>query len=188
MKYLINLYLKFKGWQFKNILPEDLGSCVVIGAPHTSNFDFLPAMGLIYNLKRHARFVIKDSWMKFPLNLFMVPVGAIGLDRDKIKEIGHQSTTDLMAHLFEREKDLFLLIAPEGTRKKVTEWKTGFYYIAQKAKVPLAIAYADHKTKTYGIGKIIFPTDYEKDMKDIMQFYKNILGCIPENFALDHRF
>ena len=178
---------KITGWKFVNNVPEEIRSFVMIGAPHTSNYDFIPAMAVSKLCKRNARFVIKSDWLKFPMNIIMVPAGAVGIDRDKIKE-KNQSTTDAMAHLFEEIPDLVLMISPEGTRKPNDNWKTGFYYIAQKAGVPLVLGYDDHAKKEAGLGLVIHLTDFETDMKKISDFYRTVSAAVPENFLLDKRF
>ena len=176
------------GWSFKNNIPDDLRSFVFIGAPHTSNFDFIAAMAISRFMKRNARFVIKIEWMRFPFNLFFGPLGAIGVDRSASKGEKNLNYTDLMSELFKNNPELVLMIAPEGTRKPNNHWKTGFYYIAQKANVPIVLGYADYKKKEVGLGKIIYPTDFESDMKTIMSFYADKHGRIEKNFLLDERF
>lgn len=187
LKAICRMIFDSTGWKYKSEIPDDLRSFIFLGAPHTSNNDFMPAMAVVTYMNRNAKFVIKDDWMKFPMNLVMKPAGAIGLDRKKLKE-GAASNTDAMAHLFKEYPELVLMIAPEGTRSPATTWKTGFYYIAQKANVPIVCGYADFKTKTAGCGPVIYPTDFEKDMTRIMDFYRGIEGCEPENFKLDSRF
>ncbi|MGE3610104.1 MAG: 1-acyl-sn-glycerol-3-phosphate acyltransferase [Bacteriovoracaceae bacterium] len=187
IRQICTLIIKLSGWKMINRIPDNLRSFVLIGAPHTSNYDFVPAMALSYLLKRNTKFVIKNEWTKFPLNLILGPAGAIGLDREKIKK-QHMSTTDSMANLFNQYSELVLMISPEGTRKPVEHWKTGFYYIAQKAKVPLVLASADYRLKELVVDKVIYPNDFNQDMKIIMDFYRNIQGKIPENFKLDSDF
>jgi len=188
LKVLCTLIFKASGWKFQNEVPENLRSFIFLGAPHTSNYDFIPAMALANLMKRNAKFVIKDDWMKFPLNLIMKPTGAIGLNRKKLKEEGHSSNTDVMADLFKKYPELVLMIAPEGTRAPTTNWKTGFFYIAQKANVPIVLGFADFEKKIAGTGPIIYPTDLEADMKAIMAFYKQVKGKEPANFKLDSRY
>jgi 1-acyl-sn-glycerol-3-phosphate acyltransferase len=188
LKSICTALFKASGWTFKSNLPDDLRSFIFIGAPHTSNHDFIPAMALSFLMKRNAKFVIKKEWLKFPLNLVLVPAGAIGIDRKKVKEKGGISTTDAMADLFKEYPDLVLMIAPEGTRSPNPNWKTGFYYIAQKANVPIVLGYADFSKKEAGIGLVIYPTNFEEDMKKIMHFYEGIEGKVPQNFKLDEKF
>ena len=179
--------LKVSGWKFVGELPDELRSFIFIGAPHTSNHDFAPAMAVAYHLKRNAKFVIKSEWLKFPMGIFLKPAGAIGLDRQKLK-IGNASNTDLMANLFHEYRELVLMISPEGTRSPNDHWKTGFYYIAQKAKVPIVLGFADYEKKLMGTGLVIYPEDFESDMKKIMAFFKDIKGRCPEKFKLDSRY
>lgn len=187
LKSFCTFLLKISGWKFQSDLPEDLRSFIFIGAPHTSNFDFIAAMALVNLLHRNSRFVIKSDWLKFPMGLIMKPAGALGLDRKKLKA-GAGSNTDLMADFFKEYEEFVLMISPEGTRGPNSQWKTGFYYIAQKAKVPIVLGYADFAKKTIGTGPVIYPTDFETDMKKIMDFYQNITGKVPDNFKLDSRY
>lgn len=187
LRPICTLIFKLSGWKFKNDIPDDLRSFVFLGAPHTSNHDIVPAMAVATLMKRNARFIIKSDWMKFPMNLIMGPAGGIGLDRQKLKG-GAMSNTETMASLFKEFPELVLMIAPEGTRKPNQHWKTGFYYMAQKAGVPIVLGYADFEKKIAGVGKVIYPTDFETDMKQIMDFYRQIKGKTPENFLLDERF
>ncbi|HXH30701.1 MAG TPA: 1-acyl-sn-glycerol-3-phosphate acyltransferase [Bacteriovoracaceae bacterium] len=186
--FLFAVSFKLTGWKFKSEIPDDLRSFIFLGAPHTSNYDFIPSMAIVHLGQRNAKFVIKNDWMKFPLNLFMKPAGAIGIDREKLKSGGKGSTTDTMAQLFRQYPELVLMIAPEGTRKPNPNWKTGFYYIAQKANIPIVLGYADYRRKEAGFGPAIYPTDFDKDMRTIMEFYQTITAKVPENFKLDPKF
>lgn len=188
LRALGKLWYKYNGWTFKNEIPDDLRSFILLGAPHTSNVDLFAAMALAELMQRNAKFVIKNDWLKFPMNLLMEPAGAIGLDREKLKRLGNANTTDLMADLFKQYQELVLMISPEGTRSPTTHWKTGFYYIAQKAGIPIVLAYGDYQNKVLGLGPVIWPTDFEKDFQTILEFYKDIKGRHPEKFLLDDRF
>ncbi len=187
VRQICTCIFKISGWKFVDKIPKDLRSFVFIGAPHTSNHDFFPAMAVADLMKRNARFVIKSEWMKFPFGLIMKPAGAIGLNRKNVAG-GKESTTDVMADLFKTIPDLALMISPEGTRSPVKSWKTGFYYIAQKAGVPIVLGYADYENKEAGMGLVIYPSDFEKDMRAIMEFYRNIKGKRPQNFLLDEKY
>lgn len=180
--------MRLNGWEFKIEIPTELKSFVAIGAPHTSNWDFFPAMAMISVLNRNARFILKDSWLKFPLGILLESMGALGIDRESIQKDSQSNTTDMISDLFKTYPELVLLISPEGTRKPNDTWKTGFYYIAKKANVPIVLGYADYEKKIVGVGKVIYPSDYEKDMKTITDFYRTINACKPANFKLDKRF
>ncbi len=181
---MMSLYMKAQGWKFEGSIPENLRSFVMLGAPHTSNHDVAPATVIGHMINRNCKFVIKSEWMKPPLGWLLKAAGAIGLDRGKLKEGNRESTIDVMARLFTQYDELVLLIAPEGTRRPVDKWKTGFYYIAQKAGVPIVCGFGDYEKKTWGVGPIIYPTDFEKDMKTIMDYYSTIRGKNPQNFKL----
>lgn len=188
IKDALALYFKATGWTFKNVVPDDVRAFVMIGAPHTSNYDFVPAMAVAKYLRRDAKFVIKNEWTKFPMGAILRPMGAVGIDRTKLKGGGTASYTDVMADLFKQYPDLVLMIAPEGTRGPNPNWKTGFYYIAQKAGVPLALGYADYAKKEAGLGLLLYPTDFEKDMRTIMDFYAGVSGKKPSNFLIDEKY
>jgi hypothetical protein len=93
-----------------------------------------------------------------------------------------------MASLFKERSEFVLMISPEGTRSPNKHWKTGFYYIAQKAQVPIVLGYANYKTKEAGLGLVLYPQDFEKDMATIMDFYRTMGGKVQSNFLLDERF
>lgn len=186
-KILYNI-TKLDGWTYKIEIPPHIHHAVVIGAPHTSNWDFIPAMGIIHYMNKNARIMVKASLLKFPLNIFLRQIGAIGVDREKLQEVGGAKTTDQVTELFKNSKELFLMISPEGTRKPNDKWKTGFYYIAKKANIPIVVVYADYELKEVGVADIIYPDDFETDMKRINDLYSKYAGKNPENFKLDKRF
>jgi 1-acyl-sn-glycerol-3-phosphate acyltransferase len=94
--------------------------------------------------------------------------------------------TQAMINLFDDDKDLVVLVTPEGTRSLRTKWKTGFYHVAVGANVPIGLGYLDYKNKKAGVGKLVYPSgDMHKDMKEIMDFYKNIPAKHPELFSID---
>ena len=81
-----------------------------------------------------------------------------------------------------------MVITPEGTRSFNNNWKTGFYHVAKYSDVPIALGYLDYKNKVSGIGLIIFPTNFDDDMKEIMRFYENVSPKHPERFSIDNKF
>jgi 1-acyl-sn-glycerol-3-phosphate acyltransferase len=189
IRFLLSRIFLLMGFKYERKVPEDLGSYVGVGAPHTSNWDFITAMSIMYFSKQKCHFIIKDSWMFFPANLFFKAVGAIGINREAIKAGEKANTTDELTKFLQQSENVALWISPEGTRSKREKWKTGFYYIALKANLPIVLAYADWKTKIGGLGKVIHPSgDIEKDMKEIMDFYRPITGCRPEKFSVDLRY
>lgn len=178
------------GWELDNHWPDDLEQCLMIAAPHTSNWDALYARLALKALGVNVRITIKDSYMKLPFGPFVRAMGGIGIDR-RPKQEGdpRPSMVQLMTDLFKVHPKLVMLVTPEGTRSKQEQWKTGFYHVAVNAGVPIALAYMDYEKKKTGVGKVVYPTgDYEKDMHEIMEFYAQIAGKIPENFSVDTRY
>lgn len=182
--------LNLMGWEIDNHWPLDLAQCVMIAAPHTSNWDALYARLALKALGVNVRITIKDSYMKFPLGPFVRAMGGIGINR-RPKAEGEErlSMVDVMTNLFKTHKELVMLVTPEGTRAKQEKWKTGFYHVALNAGVPIALAYMDYEKKKTGVGKIVYPTgDFEKDMAEIMHFYAQISPKFPEDFSVDQRY
>ncbi|WP_171319294.1 MULTISPECIES: 1-acyl-sn-glycerol-3-phosphate acyltransferase [unclassified Acinetobacter] len=182
--------LNLMGWQIDNHWDLNIDQCVMIAAPHTSNWDALYARLALKALGVNVRITIKDSYMKFPFGPFVRAMGGIGINR-RPKQDGEarQSMVELMADLFKHHPKLVMLVTPEGTRAKQEKWKTGFYHVAMQAGVPIALAYMDYAQKKTGVGKIVYPTgDYEKDMAEIMGFYAQIHAKFPEKFSVDTRY
>jgi 1-acyl-sn-glycerol-3-phosphate acyltransferase len=144
-------------------------------------------MGAIKFMNLKPRFAIKKEWIRFPFKRLMLSSGALPIDRNAQNSLGEKKgSVDAMAELFTKYDTLRLIITPEGTRSRREKWKTGFYHVAMKAKVPIALGFMDYEKKECGIDKIIYPSgDYKKDMKIIMDFYKNIKAKYPENFSVD---
>jgi 1-acyl-sn-glycerol-3-phosphate acyltransferase len=182
--------LKLMGWETDNHWPENLSQCVMIAAPHTSNWDALYARLALKALGVNVRITIKDSYMQFPLGPFVRAMGGIGIDR-RPKQAGEPrpSMVQVMTDLFKQHPELVMLVTPEGTRARQEQWKTGFYYVAVNAGVPIALAYMDYEQKKAGVGKIIHPTgNFEEDMAEIMDFYAGIQAKFPEEFSVDQRY
>jgi 1-acyl-sn-glycerol-3-phosphate acyltransferase len=189
-KNLAEKALKLMGWETDNHWPENLSQCVMIAAPHTSNWDALYARLALKALGVNVRLTIKDSYMQFPLGPFVRAMGGIGIDR-RPKQAGEPrpSMVQVMTDLFKQHPELVMLVTPEGTRARQEQWKTGFYYVAVNAGVPIALAYMDYEQKKAGVGKIIHPTgDFEEDMAEIMDFYAGIQAKFPKEFSVDQRY
>ncbi|HZK43757.1 MAG TPA: 1-acyl-sn-glycerol-3-phosphate acyltransferase [Syntrophomonadaceae bacterium] len=182
MGWLGRLLFKLVGWKAEGEIPPEIKKCIIVAAPHTSNWDFFYALFAFYILDFKAKYLIKSNWMVFPLNIFFKLTGAIGVER-KVKGNG---LVDGIVKKIEKMERVSIVIAPEGTRKTVTRWKTGFYNLALKAELPLVLAYLDYDKKTAGVGLVIHPTgDYYKDMLQIQNFYKNITPKHPETYTVD---
>ncbi|POU25783.1 acyltransferase [Acinetobacter sp. ACNIH3] len=182
--------LKLMGWETDNHWPENLSQCVMIAAPHISNWDALYARLALKALGVNVRITIKDSYMQFPLGPFVRAMGGIGIDR-RPKQAGEPrpSMVQVMTDLFKQHPELVMLVTPEGTRARQEQWKTGFYYVAVNAGLPIALAYMDYEQKKAGVGKIIHPTgNFEEDMAEIMDFYAGIQAKFPKEFSVDQRY
>lgn len=182
--------MKILGWKFEESHPKELHEkCVMICAPHTSNWDYPIALAVMLQLGVKARYAMKKEMMGLPFGPIFKSLGAIAIDRQKKEGDGKESTVEAIADLFNKEDKLCLMIAAEGTRSLRTEWKTGFYYIALQAKVPICLGYLDYEKKIGGFGKVIYPTgDINADMKEIMEFFKDKKAKYPAKFSLDQRF
>lgn len=152
--------------------------CVVCIAPHTSNWDFIVGILFKYATNLQASFFMKKEWFRFPLSIIMKLLGGIPIDRSKKKNV-----TDIIAEEFNKRDSLIIGLTPEGTRSLNYEWKKGFYYIAQKANVPIVLAYIDFKKKKVGYNKLLIPTNYEDDIIMIKKYYSNINAKYPEKFG-----
>ncbi len=184
------LFLKLIGWKVQKELPKEVNRCVMIAAPHTSNWDFFIARAAFSVLGIPVRFTIKDDLYVFPFNIIFNALGGIPINR-RPKKLGEKrpSTVDAMANLYKHQEHLAIMITPEGTRSKRKEWKTGFYFVAKKADVPIGLGFLDYKKKLAGVGKLIYPSkNMESDMREIMSFYKNIHPKYPEKFSIDTRY
>lgn len=169
------------GWKIEGSYPEDLKKFIIIGAPHTSNYDFIVAllMKIITGVK--ANFIAKHTLFKPPFGFIFKALGGIPLNRTRSK-----NTVEAIVDLFKTSDELILALSPEGTRSKTDKWKTGFYHIAMGAGVPIIFNTFDFGDKIYRISKPFYPTgDIEKDFLFFHNYYKDIKGKIPENFNPD---
>lgn len=176
-KKISQFILKTIGWKVENIIP-DVPKCVIVVAPHTSNFDFIIGKLAYTSIGRTAHFLIKKSWFVFPLNILFRSIGGIPVERDK-----RTSITDALAEEFKKRDRFQIAITPEGTRKRVTKWKKGFYYIALKAEVPIVLIAFDYAKKTISFLDVFHPTgNVKKDIKTIRSKYNGVEAKHPEQF------
>ena len=174
-------WFRFKGWKIEEGIPSDIKKAIVIAAPHTSNWDFIYAVGAYANKGLPIRYLAKKELFRFPFTYFFKAIGGIPVERKKNK-----NQVDSIVELFEKSDELYLMMAAEGTRKWVNKWKSGFYVAAIKAKVPIIMGFLDYEKKLAGFGEVLYPSgNIEQDMEKIKAFYKNIKGKIPELFNID---
>ncbi|MCM4168900.1 hypothetical protein KCTC52924_02598 [Arenibacter antarcticus] len=170
------IYFKIMGWRLIGSFPE-VKKCVIIVVPHTSWVDFF--MGLLVRrvLNEEINYIGKKGLFKPPFGWYFRWMGGTPIDRTK-----NMDTVSATAKLFQEKQQFRLALSPEGTRKKVTEWKTGFYYIAKAANVPIVLVAFDFGEKQIKISEPHFPTDNkEQDFITYKSFYKGVLGKVPEN-------
>jgi 1-acyl-sn-glycerol-3-phosphate acyltransferase len=170
------VFQKLMGWKINANSIADIKKCIVICVPHTSWHDFYLGVFSRGILQEEFNFVAKKELFVFPLGIYFKWMGGASLNRQK-----NENKVDTIAKIFENKEVFRLAIAPEGTRKKVTEWKTGFYYIALKANVPIIPTVFDHGKKILTFGMPFYPTgNIEGDLKILEQNYVGVLGRVPE--------
>ncbi|HKQ76091.1 MAG TPA: lysophospholipid acyltransferase family protein [Blastocatellia bacterium] len=171
--------MKVFGWRFEGRLP-DVNKLVVIAAPHTSNWDLPLLLCLAFALKAKACWLGKHTLFRSPYGFLFKWMGGIPVYRSASQNVVAQTV-----ETFRNSEKLILTIPPEGTRSKVSHWKTGFYYIALGAEVPISLGFIDYKRKVAGVGPTIYPTgNIEADMEVIRDFYANVTAKYPEKAGL----
>lgn len=156
-----------------------LKKAVFIVAPHTSNWDgfWLIVYRISFDIK--LRILAKGTLFWWPLGSILRALGAVPLDRGP-----PSSTVQQLVDMFAKEEHFFLALAPEGTRKKMPYWKTGFYQIAAAAQVPIVLAFIDYEHRKMGIGIQIDPADgIEVNLQQIREFYMPFKPCRPERLG-----
>ncbi|MDO8889877.1 MAG: lysophospholipid acyltransferase family protein [Hydrogenophaga sp.] len=166
-------FLKVTGWRVEGSLPAHASRSVLIAAPHTSNWDLPYTLMVAFALRLNIRWMGKQGIFRAPFGGVMRWLGGIPVNREQSTNLVAASAKAI------READcpLQLIVPPEGTRSKTRYWKTGFYYIAREAKVPIVMAYMDYERKISGLGPLFEPTgDVEADMAAIKAFYAPFKG------------
>ncbi|HSB97802.1 MAG TPA: lysophospholipid acyltransferase family protein [Spongiibacteraceae bacterium] len=163
--------LRLIGWRVIGELPAQR-KYVLIGAPHTSNWDFPLMLLAMLKVGMDVHWLGKSALFPFPFAGFMRWLGGIPVDRSK-----NNNLVDQLVDLYRRRDELVLIIPPEGTRSKVERWKTGFYYVALGAGVPILLGFVDGSRKEMGFGPLFYPTgDYAADLPAIQAFYSDKAG------------
>jgi 1-acyl-sn-glycerol-3-phosphate acyltransferase len=163
--------MRVLGWRLAGALP-DLPKFVIIVAPHTSNWDFPVGVAAKLALRLRATFLGKHTLFRFPLGIIMRALGGMPVDRSA----SHDLVKAIVAELARRDQ-LVLVIAPEGTRRRVERWKTGFYHIARGAGIPIVPVALDWGTRSIRIGDAMLPTgDVERDIASLQAWYSSVRG------------
>jgi 1-acyl-sn-glycerol-3-phosphate acyltransferase len=176
-RWLGRTALAISGWHFEGTMP-DLPKFVAIVAPHTSNWDFFVGVGAIFSLGIRISFLGKDSIFRGPAGLIMRWLGGIAVDRsvsrDRVAE---------MIDVFGSRERLVIGVTPEGTRKKVADWKTGFYHVAKGANVPILPVAFDYSRKTIVFFPPFKPTgEARADIESLKALYRPAMARHPDNF------
>lgn len=175
MKLLARFIFWLTGWKTAGTVPP-LKKFVVIAAPHTAGRDFIYGMCARYLFDVDFKYFAKAEVFRPPFGWLFRALGGIPIDRSNKRNV-----VDVAVQKFNESDAFILALAPEGTREYVAKWRTGFYYIALNARVPIVCGYLDFEHKIAGIGPTFYPTgDIEKDMEELKAFYKPIKGKYPE--------
>ena len=169
------LILRLSGWRVTSV-PLEMDRAVVIAAPHTSNWDFWFGLAGAWELGISWSWLGKDSLFRAPWGGLMKALGGVPVDRSA----PHGMVGEAAAWLRERP-GLFLVVPAEGTRKWAPRWKSGFYWMAVQAQVPIVLGFVDFKERRVGLGEVVVPTgDVRADMARIRAFYATKTAAFPE--------
>ncbi len=171
LKVIACALLRVIGWRVVGTLPSQR-KYVLIGAPHTSNWDFPLMLLAVLTVGMDVHWLGKKSLFPPVLGSVMRWLGGIAVDRSKNNNLVAQ-----LVELLDARDELVVLIPPEGTRAKVERWKSGFYHVAKGAGVPILLGFVDASRKELGFGPLFYPTqDYETDLPKIQEFYRDKRG------------
>lgn len=182
-KILARAYYYFSGWKIVGKVPAE--SCVIVGAFHTSNWDAFPALGANELTESNVYWMAKSSLFWWPLGAIMRALGGVPVDRGS-----HEDVVAGAVHRFKTKPRFKLALSPEATRKKNSHWKTGFYYIARDAKVPLVGCGLDYKNRHLVFSPPIYlSSDPQADISKLREFFRPFVPKHPEqadpNFTVD---
>ncbi len=167
-RIILFLY-KWRGWRIVERFPQGVKKCVIAGAPHTSNWDFVFFAGATHEEKVQPNFMGKHTLFQDMMRNFMFDMGGIPIDRTR-----RANAVEQVAEEFAARDELALVIATEGTRSSDGSWKSGFYNIAQAAGVPIVPAFADNDTMTIGFGPPMIPSgNYGEDLLKLAQWFRS---------------
>jgi len=166
------------GWKAVGTFPKDLKKYLIIAAPHTHWLDFPLGIAVKWAEGAPINYIGKASLFKPPFGFIFRGLGGTPVDRTK-----SNNRVDAIVEIFNSKNNFVLALSPEGTRKKVDKWKTGFYFIAKGANIPIVMATLDFKMKEVKISEPYYLTDnMEEDFNFFHKYYEGVQGRIPENF------
>ncbi len=168
--------LKLVRWKTVGTVPPEGG--ILVGAPHTSNWDWVFSLLLTWSYNIQPRLLVKKEFMVGPLGWFMRKTGSVAIDRDNPRATVEQ----LLADAQNSAEPFFIALAAEGTRSKGTYWKSGFRRLAKATGLPIALAFIDAPNRTVGWGPTLYPTDdVVADMDILREFFADKVGINPDS-------
>lgn len=172
MRFIFKLVFKILGWKILGDVPRELKKYIIIVAPHTSNWDFPIGVAVRSIMRFKSNFLGKKELFDSPLGWLFKQLGGFPVDRSRSTNM-----VDDVVKTIEKADYFVVAIAPEGTRKKTAKWKTGFYFIASKAKIPIVMAGLDYSTKSVVWSEPFYPSgDLESDAVIMQDFFKDKVG------------
>jgi 1-acyl-sn-glycerol-3-phosphate acyltransferase len=178
-RYLCTAYLKLSGWTLAGDWPRDIPKMTLVAAPHTSNWDGINMLAAAGYYRAPLKWMGKKELTEGPFGGVVRWLGCVPVDREKGGDLVKE-----MAAAFSGARAMTLAVAPEGTRAATRGWKSGFYYIALAAGVPIVMSVLDYGAKTITLSGVLVPSgDYEADLKIIKTHYATARGLREENFA-----
>lgn len=172
MRYLYLFFFKLFGWKIEGDVPRNISKYIIAVGPHTSNWDFLIGLAVRSILRFRSNFFGKKELFKWPFGWLFRKLGGYPVDRSNKSNMVEQ-----VVQIINESSYFVTAIAPEGTRKEVKKWKSGFYHMAYAAGIPLVFTSIDYPSKTVKFNAPFYPSgDYEKDAGQMASYFKNIMG------------
>lgn len=176
--YLSHVLVRALGWRITGERPQER-KVMILGAPHTSNLDYFLTLALIHHFRLPLRYLIKDQVFRGPWAPLLRSLGGIPVDRSKANNL-----VEGIINTIKAQDEIAIGVLPEGTRKYVPYWKSGFYHIATGAEIPIYPVSVDGPNKHLHMGPSLIPSgDIEADMELLANFFGDIKGVVPENSA-----
>lgn len=172
-------WFRWTNWHIPKKFPDHLRNYVLVVAPHTSNVDFFVGVAARKILGLKVKYLAKKELFRFPVKNLLLNLGGFPVDRSK-----NTSLVEFVTRKFSEDPDFAMTVTPEGTRRKVREWKTGFYHMALAAEVPVIPVGFDYQKKWVVISEPFYLTgDKEKDIEAMQRFCKTIIPRHPRKSA-----
>lgn len=174
------LILRIAGWRVDITVP-DYPKCIICVAPHTSNWDFILGKLAYWSINRKAGFLMKEMWFFFPLGMIFKAIGGIPVPKKR-----GTSLVDEIVRRFNSTDRMALAITPEGTRKRVSEWRSGILHIAEAAHVPILLGVIDYRNKLVSINDIFdLSGNIAQDMRRLKDYYSGAGALYPDKFSTE---